>query len=88
MLSLLEDPSELWCISVPVISYAAAFYLLESSVASANNFVACFGLLLAVCFFNNTFFDYFKAFSFSPLLQLTIVNHFLVPQLKEVSSEI
>lgn len=101
MLSLLENPSELWCICAPVLSYAVAFYQLESFVASANNFVASFGLLLVVLlgflllfyfvvlgFLIFFFFNCFTAFLSPPLLYLKTVNYFLVPQLKEVSSEI
>lgn len=104
MLSLLENPSELWCICAPVLSYAVAFYQLESFVASANNFVASFGLLLVVLlgflllfyfvvlgFLIYLFFflfNCFTAFLSPPLLYLKTVNYFLVPQLKEVSSEI
>lgn len=89
MLSLLEDPLELWCIYAPVLSYAVAFYLLESFVASANNFVTSFGLFLVVLVFSNFFLITLQPFlPPSALLQLTTVNHFLMPQLKEVSSEI
>lgn len=70
MLSLLEDPLELWCIYAPVLSYAVAFYLLESFVASANNFVTSFGLFLVVLVFP-IFFNYFTAFSSSLCLTPT-----------------
>lgn len=78
MLSLLENPSELWCICAPVLSYAVAFYQLESFVASANNFVASFGLLLVVLLGFLLLF-YFVVLGFLFFFFLIVLQPFFLP---------